>query len=105
MTADELKYLIDNVGTEITRLKNLPKDDIKRIDAFFLDWKEATLQCKTIDDMQNMMNIPVVLLMIAADCTRKFTLFNWDPFKPFRFKADEIAIAMGFERYKKMRKL
>lgn len=102
-------FLDSNQILQVTNLINDIPDLIKRmgkdgkqIEAFWLDAQDTLKQTKTDEERALIYSTLMLVMLVAKDCTRKF---SFDPFKPLRFKCDEVARILKFERYKKMRGL
>jgi len=93
----EITTLINDIPNLIKRMGK----DGSQIQAFWEDSSDA-LKKATIEERVIISNALLLVMLVAKDCTRKF---SFDPFKPLRIKCDEVARALNFERYKKLRNL
>ena len=94
----QLTTLINDVPNFVSRMGK----DGKQIEAFWLDAQDAVKASKTDEEKTLIFSSLMLVMLVAKDCTRKF---SFDPFKPLRVKCDEVARILNFERYKKFRNL
>lgn len=78
------------------------KDDGKEIKAIYEDIMEGIKKAKSDEDKVRLVSALVILLLQARSIGVKDI---FDPFKGVRLKADEVARAFNFEKYKKLRNL
>jgi hypothetical protein len=94
----KLNALIADVPNFVKRMGK----DGQQIEAFWLDAQDAVKASKTDEERVLIFSSLMLVMLVAKNCTRKF---SFDPFKPLRFKCDEIAKVLNFERYKRFRNL
>lgn len=97
LTLKKLQTILDDLPKMVKRMGK----DGAQVEAFWQDAQDAIKKAKE-EDKQLIYGALLLVLLTAKDCTRKF---SFDPFKPLRFKCDDIARLLNFERYKKMRNL
>jgi hypothetical protein len=98
---DQVLKLTELINGTPALLKRMGKDGAQ-VEAFWLDAKDKIDATKSEADKALIYGALMLVMLIAKDCTRKF---SFDPFKPLRLKCDEVARLLNFERYKKLRNL
>ena len=93
--AVDLIYLA-NLLTGAARTLGTWGKDGKQVQAFYDDWNDA-FNASTLEERQA---LAAVGLFLASKLPRRF---SWDPFKPMRIAADDVARQLDFKRYKALR--
>ena len=93
---------LTNLVNEIPDLVKRLKKDGEQIKAFIDDAQDAVNLAKTDEEKMLIFSSVTLVMLKFKDCARKW---SFDPFKPARLKADDIARLLSFERYKKLRNI
>lgn len=99
--------MLDDVPANLAKFK---KDGLQ-VEAFYNDLKAAFDKAKNNEERGMYVDMAYVLMAKAYECAKGVSFWkvisfqSRDPFKPMRLMADEIAVKMGFENYKKLRGL
>lgn len=104
---EKLEYLAA-LASEIDDILKTSKKDAAKVQAFKEDFLEAVQAAKTDEEKAALITIPYLLAMKLAEGVSKFKWYDlrsYDVTRNMRRKADEIAVAFGFTRYKEVRGL
>lgn len=99
--ADNAELML-KVAEEIERIAGTANKDVRRLKAFVEDFRELFEQAKTAEERSQLITIPYLIAMKAAEGAAKFRWYKpstHDFLRGMRAAAIEIARAFNFRRY------